>query len=202
MYCKNCGYENDDDASFCERCGANLGSATPPQSRNGMSTTNKVLIVVVIILILGIGIAVAMLLTSNAPVANNTSKNTSVVVTDTETTSDTSTDDNTPILIDSGSMSGTDAKYDDGPFTYEWKTYQIDDENLVMYGTYVAGSKTVKQTVTLKKFDDERVEITVEPKSSGKSSWYTVTTSQGYSNVLDYYWKIFRQNREEAGPVS
>ncbi|BDZ71454.1 zinc ribbon domain-containing protein [Methanobacterium petrolearium] len=147
MYCKNCGYENDDDASFCERCGANLGSVTSLPAKTGMSTTNKVLIVVVIILILGVGIAVAMLLTSNTPVANNTSNHTSVVVTDTETTS---ADDDTMILIDSGSMSGTDAKYDDGPFTYEWKTYQIDDENLVMYGTYVAGSKTVKQTVTLK----------------------------------------------------
>lgn len=202
MYCNYCGYENDEDASFCERCGANLDSATSSRSKTDMSTTNKILILVVIFLILGIGIAIGMLLTNNAPVANNTSINAPVDVKNTETTSDTSLDDDSPMLIDSGNMSGTNAKYDDGPFTYEWKTYQINENNLLMYGTYVTGSKTVKQTVTLKKFDDERVEITVEPKSSGKSSWYTVTTLQGYSNVRDYYWGFFRPNRETTGPVS
>ena len=49
MFCKNCGYENDDDALYCENCGANLSSINSPSS-SGLGKTNKILIVVVLIL--------------------------------------------------------------------------------------------------------------------------------------------------------
>jgi len=202
VYCKNCGHENDEDATFCENCGANLGSTSPQETSAGMSRINKILIVAVIVLVLGVGLTVGLLLTSKSPASNTTVNNTSVNVTESENTLNTPTDTIEPKLIDSGSMSGSNAKYQDGPFTYEWKTYQVDDNDLLMYGTYVAGSKTVKQTITLKKWDEDYVEITAEPKSSGKSSWYTVTTLQDYSTVVDYYWGVFRPAREQIGPVS
>lgn len=74
MYCKNCGYENDDDSSFCENCGASLLSV--PQKTSGMSKTNKILIIVVIVLIAGIGLAAGTLfLMSKNPTVNTTLNN-------------------------------------------------------------------------------------------------------------------------------
>lgn len=200
MYCKNCGFENDDDASFCENCGTSLSSVS--QNTSGMSKTNKILIVVVIVLIAGIGLAAGMMLTSQAPVANNTTNNTSVNVSEPVTTTTSSSDANGPKLIDSGSTSGVNAQNsNDGPFNYEWKTYQVDENNLVIYSTYTAGSKSVKQTGNLQIWHDGTVLITVEPKMSGKSSWQSSTTMQGYSTVLDYYWGYFKSMRQNNGPI-
>ncbi len=86
MYCKNCGHENDDDASFCENCGENLSPPPTSQNHSRMSNANKILIVIVILLIAGIGVAAGMLLTSKAPVANNTTTNTSLNVSEPVTT--------------------------------------------------------------------------------------------------------------------
>lgn len=191
MYCKKCGHENDADAEYCENCGADLGSTHSQKATKSLNTTNKILIVVVIVLILGVLIAVGMLFTNPASVNNSPKEDIG-----------TSDDSRGPKLFDSGSMKGSNAKYRDGPFTYQWETYKIDEGNYLMYGTYVAGSKTVKQTVTLKKYSSQSVEITAEPKSSGKSSWRTVTSLQGYTTVEDYYWGIFRPGREQARPVS
>ncbi|CEL24802.1 zinc ribbon domain-containing protein [Methanobacterium formicicum] len=192
MYCKNCGFENDADASFCENCGANLSS--PPPS--GISKTNKILIIVVIVLIAGIGITAGILLTSKAPVTNNTTNNTSVNVSDSVTTTTAS---NSPKLIDSGSTSGTDSS--DGSFSFEWKTFEVDKDNIIIYSTYTTDSRSVKQTSTLKRFDDMRVEIFVEPKASGKSNYDTVTTMYGANTVVDYYWDHLRSNVLMQGPI-
>lgn len=197
MRCSNCGYNNDNDAKFCEKCGANLGHV--PQKASGMSTTNKILIIAVIVLILLVGIVAGMLLTSNAPVNNTTVNNTSVAVSDPVTTQTNTTDTNSPKLIDSGSTSGTDST--DGPFTFEWKTFEATENNLIIYSTYTAGTRSVKQTNTLKKYDDMRVEIIVEPKASGKSSYDTVTTMFGASTVVDYYWNHLRSNVLMQGPI-
>lgn len=97
LYCKNCGYENDDDASFCENCGANL-SSTNSSTSSGLEKTNKILIVVVVVLILGIGGVAGTLLISKAPVANNTSNltnNTAVNVSETVTNTSTPKSENT-----------------------------------------------------------------------------------------------------------
>lgn len=198
MRCSNCGYNNDNDAKFCEKCGANLGHV--PQKASGMSTTNKILIIAVIVLILLVGIVAGMLLTSNAPVNNTTANNTSITVSEPVTTPTTTTSDiNSPKLIDSGSTSGTDST--DGPFTFEWKTFEATENNLIIYSTYTAGTRSVKQTNTLKKYDDMRVEIIVEPKASGKSSYDTVTTMFGASTVVDYYWNHLRSNVLMQGPI-
>ncbi len=65
--CPNCGHINDKDASFCEKCGANLRAPA------GMSNLTKVLIVVIIILVGTLGVVAGMMLLGNqkAP-ANNT----------------------------------------------------------------------------------------------------------------------------------
>lgn len=201
LYCKNCGYENDDDASFCENCGANL-RPNYSQSSTGMSSTNKILIFVVIVLIAGIGIAAGVMLTSITPVNNTTTNNTSVSVSEPVSTPRNSAETGGPKLIDSGSTSGINAQNsNDGPYTYEWKTYQVDENNLVIYSTYIAGSKSVKQTATLKIWDQGTVLVTVEPKMSGKSSWSSVTSIQGYSTVLDFYWGYYKGMRETNGPI-
>ena len=90
MFCKNCGYENDDDALYCENCGANLSSINSPSS-SGLGKTNKILIVVV--LILGISVIAGMMLISKAPVANNTSNVTNNTVVN---VSETATNNSTP----------------------------------------------------------------------------------------------------------
>lgn len=213
MYCKNCGYENDADATFCERCGANLSSTLSQQSSAGMSTTNKILIVVVIILIAGIGIAAGMLLTSKAPVANNTSNNTSVNVSTPVTTTKSSDDTKGPKLIDSGSTSGDNLWGSGGPFTYSWETYQNTEDNLIIYSKYKNPSntiystndqpdKTLEQTSSLTLSEVGFALITVEPKASGRSNYATRTTLKGYPTVLDYYWGYFRENVLMAGPIN
>ena len=202
MYCKHCGHDNEDDAQFCENCGADLDSTPSSDSPSRIGRTNKILIVVVIVLVLGIGITAGMLLTDKSSSPNTISNKKPAEVSNSKSSSDESEGSAGPELIDSGSMNGINAKYDNGPFTYDWETYQIDEGNLVVYGTYTTTGKSIKQTVTLKKYGSQSVEITAEPKSSGKSSWRTVTSLQGYPTVEDYYWGIFRPGREEAGPVS
>ncbi len=201
MYCEKCGHKNDADAKFCKMCGADLNHILSKFPKT-MSTSNKLLIVIVILLVLGIGISVGMLLTNTAPTTNNTTNITAGNDITPATTTPSHDHTSGPKLIDSGSMSGSNAKYQDGPFTYQWETYKIGEENYVMYGTYVTSNKTVKQTVTLKKYGSQFVEITAEPKSSGKSSWRTVTSLLGHSTVDEYYWEIFRPNRDMGGPVS
>lgn len=200
MYCKNCGYENDDDASFCENCGANLRPTYYEKPSLGMSTTNKILIVVVIVLIAGISIAAGMLLMSKAPV-NNTTNN--VSVNEKNNTSDVQTNvpaSNGPQLIDSNTITGDSSLY--GHFSYEWKTYKNTDYNLVIYSTFTNDQQNnLKQTGTLSIGEPGFVDITVEPKASGKSSWMNRGSIQGYSTVVEYYWGYFRQQYLMKGPI-
>ena len=64
MKCSKCGHDNDYDATFCEKCGANLKAP-------GMSTLSRGLIVVVIILIAAIGMVAATVMTSQQPVSTD-----------------------------------------------------------------------------------------------------------------------------------
>lgn len=85
MYCKNCGYENDADASFCEKCGENLknksnfgGSSSP--LNNGINSTTKILIITVIVLVFALAVAGGVLLQMNnsfTPSTNNSSNSSS-----------------------------------------------------------------------------------------------------------------------------
>ena len=68
MKCKNCGHENDSDASFCEECGNELRKETlsrPTSSKReteGLSQMNKILIVSIIALVAVLGIMAGVLL--------------------------------------------------------------------------------------------------------------------------------------------
>lgn len=203
MICQNCGYKNDTDAKFCEKCGVRLSQQPlirndqiPPE--RGMKTSTKVLIVIIIVLVAGISVVVGMLLQINkAPVANTT---------DIQTNNDNNPSVGTnvvsgPKLIDSGSTSISDSPIVDGPFTYNWKTYENSANDLMITSTYVSSSKTITQTATLKKQEEGYVLITVEPKASGTSSWASRTTLQGYSTVLDYYWGYFKNSLVTNGPI-
>lgn len=57
MYCRECGYENKDDAPFCENCGAELNSFYRENALDGVSRKHILLIVVAaIILVIGISV--------------------------------------------------------------------------------------------------------------------------------------------------
>jgi hypothetical protein len=85
VICKKCGYENDLDSTFCEKCGSNLKkisssrafSQEPIKRQKGMAQSNKILIVVVVILIAGLAITAGALIEMNkvgtAPVTNTSS---------------------------------------------------------------------------------------------------------------------------------
>ncbi len=68
--CENCGHINDENGTFCEKCGANLKSTIssrafpqePLKREEGMAKSTKILIVVVIILVAGLGISAGVLM--------------------------------------------------------------------------------------------------------------------------------------------
>ena len=70
--CQKCGYENDMDATFCEKCGAKLTSSfstiapsKPIRKEESMAKSTKILIVVCVILIAGLGISIGVLMQMN-----------------------------------------------------------------------------------------------------------------------------------------
>jgi len=76
--CKNCGHDNDYDATYCEECGSKLtGESTRPSSpKKGLTTMNKVLIISIVALVAVMGIMAGVLLkTPNNPVTPNSTVN-------------------------------------------------------------------------------------------------------------------------------
>lgn len=77
--CQNCGYDNDIDSKFCEKCGASLKLAsnfgrnqirTP--EKEGMSSSTKWLIVVVIILVGVLGVTAGAIMMNKGTSSTNT----------------------------------------------------------------------------------------------------------------------------------
>jgi hypothetical protein len=88
--CENCGHDNKSNAAFCEECGLTLndtssfGRIRSPKPKEGMSTTNKILIASIVILAIVLGIMVVYLLispTNQATTPNNTTANNTTAVT-------------------------------------------------------------------------------------------------------------------------
>lgn len=203
LNCKNCGYNNDDNAKFCERCGAELKKQSDfrrqPPIKDGMSNTNIILIIAVIVLIASLGLTTGMLLTNKGPVANNTT-NISVGENNAPSSTQNNAQGNGPELIDSNSISGNSDIY--GHFSYEWKTYKNSDYNLVIYSIFTnEQQKNLKQTGTLTTGNPGYVRIIVEPKASGSSSWASETSKQNYATIVDFYWGYFRQQYLMKGPI-
>ena len=81
--CQNCGHENELDANFCEKCGANLKSTLNTRNhpidpdKTGMNTSTKLLIIACIILVAGLGLTAGALIQMNkvgtVPGTNNSS---------------------------------------------------------------------------------------------------------------------------------
>ena len=71
--CENCDHINDEDATFCENCGANIKSTSyrrvipgkAPRKEGGMAQSTKILIIVCIILVAGLGITAGALMQMN-----------------------------------------------------------------------------------------------------------------------------------------
>jgi uncharacterized membrane protein YvbJ len=77
--CQNCGHTNDGDATFCEKCGANLKTTfsrvvpmDPVKNDSGMNKSLKILIVICVILVAGLGITAGALMEMNK-IGNSTS---------------------------------------------------------------------------------------------------------------------------------
>lgn len=85
MICPRCGYKNDADASFCEKCGKSLKD-------EGLSRTGKIVLAVCIVLVAVLGLSAgifvkssqqpAVLNTSNGSVASGISQSTGFPVTE------------------------------------------------------------------------------------------------------------------------
>lgn len=77
MQCQNCGYDNDEDALFCEKCGSNLKQQSfgrfnqTKSEKEGMRTSTKVLIVVCIVLVVALGITAGALFLNKGTSNNN-----------------------------------------------------------------------------------------------------------------------------------
>ena len=64
--CQNCGQENDEDAGFCEKCGANLkptvtNGVSGKPVHEGMKQSTKILILACIILVAALGVTAGAL---------------------------------------------------------------------------------------------------------------------------------------------
>ncbi|UTB32131.1 MAG: pseudomurein-binding repeat-containing protein [Methanobacterium sp. ERen5] len=68
--CKDCGHDNDLNASYCENCGKKIngfsnGNYDDEKTETGFSNLTKVLIAVCIVLIVGVGITAGYLIKNN-----------------------------------------------------------------------------------------------------------------------------------------
>lgn len=65
MYCPNCGYENDEDADFCEHCGSRLDPGDGSKPSPGKKRGNLIIAMLVAVICVGIaGILVYLLVLS------------------------------------------------------------------------------------------------------------------------------------------
>lgn len=99
--CKECGYYNDIDASFCEKCGTNL-KYTPQaiSNKKGMGQLTKILIVLSLVLIAALGITLGAMMQMNKP-ALSTANNTTIIVNNASNNNQQNSTKKTPELISS-----------------------------------------------------------------------------------------------------
>ncbi len=140
MICQNCGHNNDMDATFCEKCGANLGFVNSQKpTKQGINTTNKILIVVIIVLIASIGIAAGTLMQMNKGTTIPNSNNTNV--TENQTISPNSS--NSPVQESNQSVSTSES--DKNSNDYEVDVYIADKKPSKELDPDLFKSKTDKE---------------------------------------------------------
>lgn len=204
MFCPKCGYENDSDARYCEKCGASL------IKDGGLLKNKKFFILGGLVLLAFLGVSAGFILPGYLNHGNNSSNSTlsnqTTVASNHENVTGKNSTVNKARVIDSGSTSGYDDYYWNSDFNYEWKAYEYDKNHIEIKGTIsiLNPPSTIEQSTILRKdptaTNPELVIIDVSPKMSGKSGYETYTTMQGYSTVEDYYMNYFRSNLMENGP--
>jgi hypothetical protein len=87
MICPKCGQKNDEDASFCEKCGTKFNTTLldnpdtkKPLKKESIAQSTKILIIVCVVLVIGVGITAGILFknsqhNSQVPASNNSSMN-------------------------------------------------------------------------------------------------------------------------------
>ena len=83
MICPKCGQKNDEDASFCEKCGTKFNTTSlnntdtkKPLKKETIAQSTKILIIVCVVLVIGVaGIIIKNSQHNQNPTSNNASMN-------------------------------------------------------------------------------------------------------------------------------
>jgi hypothetical protein len=83
MICPKCGQKNDEDASFCEKCGTKFNTilsddhgTKEPLKKETIAKSTKILIIVCVVLVIGIGITVGILIKNSQQNSQDPTNNT------------------------------------------------------------------------------------------------------------------------------
>lgn len=194
MKCENCGFENNDKAKYCTKCGQPLVQKTQPPASNE-SNSSKYIIVALIIVVLILAVALAFIafnMNGNHVENNNDSQNTSAQVQDSESgnektqqVSSTQVESKSWQSIGrySGSGSGSQTiNVPSGKILVKLSAYPI--KNYATNHLYVSGSNGVSGGVDWVSHSD------VETRSDS----FEYTSSSDETFTIDYYetvsWEV------------
>lgn len=65
MFCPKCGYKNDNDATYCQKCGTNLNKSSKSGKKRKSNSIVKYIIILCVVLVVGVGITAGMLIEEN-----------------------------------------------------------------------------------------------------------------------------------------
>ena len=170
MKCNNCGFENNDKAKYCTKCGVPLVQKTQPQIANE-SNSSKYIIIALIILIIILAGSLAFLaynMNSNHVENNNDSKNTSAQPAD-----------------DSGSAGSGDVKTQQVSSTKQTPSTQVvESKSWQSIGSY-SGSGSGSQTINVPS-GKILVKLSAYPIKNYATNHLHVTGSNGASGGVDW----------------
>lgn len=170
--CPSCGFENDDNAKFCKKCGGALNSA-PKNEKNGNNNSSNNMLIIAILAILCVVIAGAFIFLSDG--SDDSSGYEDVGDGDTDSYVDESTDYNSEyngLEIISGTISTGSGPSD--------KTYCD-----VFVGEQFAG-ESVKISVLYSYNQEDLNEGKIIPKTVDSDGYISVSSADAFDYYPDY----------------